>query len=216
MFHVKHLEMKVILNLILILLITVSCKTNSIIQESKNGDLIFVESNYKNLSGAISRVTQSDNNTISFDHVILIEKNYNKLYALHASSEKGSVKELLRPLIRKYHKNKQKLVLYRVTEETCRNKAVEKAKKLLGKPYNHLYILNEDSYYCSDFVERAYRECNIFKLEPMTFINPKTRKIDDYWLEFYKKHQQEVPQGKLGCNPNGISHSDKLKKILIY
>jgi len=41
----------------------------------------------------------------------------------------------------------------------------------------------------------------------MTFINPKTRKIDDFWISFYKKQNLEVPEGQPGCNPNGLAAS---------
>jgi hypothetical protein len=47
----------------------------------------------------------------------------------------------------------------------------------------------------------------------MTFINPKTGKTDDFWINFYQQKNMEVPEGKLGCNPNGLAGSDKLIKI---
>ncbi|UZJ63544.1 hypothetical protein OKW96_13685 [Sphingobacterium sp. KU25419] len=47
----------------------------------------------------------------------------------------------------------------------------------------------------------------------MTFINPSTGKIDDFWKNFYQKQGLEVPEGKLGCNPNGLAASDKIIKI---
>ena len=52
------------------------------------------------------------------------------------------------------------------------------------------YILDENSYYCSDFVERSFRAENIFKLEPMTFIDPKTGKTNAFWEEFYTKKRE--------------------------
>ena len=47
----------------------------------------------------------------------------------------------------------------------------------------------------------------------MTFINPNTKTTDEYWIEFYQSKNTEVPEGKLGCNPNGISKSDKIYKV---
>ena len=98
--------------------------------------------------------------------------------------------------------------------QKCINEAMDRANAILGHPYNFLYIPNENSYYCSDFVERAYRNCDIFQLHPMTFINPSTGKIDDFWANFYQSKNIEIPEGKLGCNPNGISQSNKIEKIL--
>lgn len=45
----------------------------------------------------------------------------------------------------------------------------------------------------------------------MTFVNPKTGKTDVAWEAFYKKQNLEVPEGKPGCNPNGMAASPKIK-----
>jgi len=87
------------------------------------------------------------------------------------------------------------------------------ADLMLGKPYNFNYILDENSYYCSDFIERAFRENQIFNLEPMTFIDPKTGKTNEFWQDFYNKKNLKVPEGELGCNPNGLAGSDNLIRI---
>ena len=44
----------------------------------------------------------------------------------------------------------------------------------------------------------------------MTFINPKTGKTDDFWFEILSRKNLEVPEGKMGCNPNGLAGSEKL------
>ena len=61
--------------------------------------------------------------------------------------------------------------------------AIDKANSMLGKPYNFNYILDDNSYYCSDYIERAFRKDKIFTLEPMTFIDPKTGKTNVFWEE---------------------------------
>lgn len=91
--------------------------------------------------------------------------------------------------------------------------ALEKAETMLGKPYNFNYILDENSYYCSDFIERAFRDDHIFKLEPMTFKDPTTGKLNEFWVKFYRERNLEVPEGELGCNPNGLAVSEKLIRI---
>jgi hypothetical protein len=197
----------------LLLFTVVSCQSQKLISKIENGDLLFVETNYKNLSGAISRVTENRNNLISYDHIILIEKNKNRLKAYHSSTENGSEKLDLNILIQRYHKQKRKLALYRIIDNQCGNTAINNAEKLLGKPYNDLYILNDNSYYCSDFIERVYRDCNLFSQDKMTFKNPNTGKTDEYWLEYYKERQTNVPEGQLGTNPNAMSKSDKIKLI---
>ena len=47
----------------------------------------------------------------------------------------------------------------------------------------------------------------------MTFKSPKTGAFFPVWVSYYAKLQMEIPEGKLGCNPGGISTSEKLKII---
>lgn len=179
-----------------------------------NGDLLFVQAESENLSGAISRVTEN-NQKISFDHIAIVEKTGKTFNVLEASKKNGSSEISLSKFLKNH--NKTKVVLYRLRPEYqyAIPDAIDKAISMLGKPYNASYILNENSYYCSDFIERSFREANIFELKPMTFVNPKTGKIDKFWKEFYEKLGLEVPEGKLGCNPNGLSLSTKIEKIKV-
>lgn len=180
----------------------------------KNGDFIFVGAEKENLSGAINRVTQTKKD-FAFDHIGIIEIENDSIFVLHASSKLGSIRENLHSFYQSQKSKTNSLVIFRLKSSYKKSiqKAIETAKTMLGKPYNWSYILNEESFYCSDFVERAFRQDHIFVLEPMSFINPSTGKIDDYWIQFYKKQNLEVPQGKLGCNPNGLSSSKKIQKI---
>lgn len=184
----KKLFLFLILNLI-------SCSTSNFHNEAKNGDLIFVQAKNENLSGAISRVTSNDNK-ISFDHIGIIEVENNTKYLLHSSSKNGSERIKLKSFIKNNKKDKRIQELYRLKNDyqPCIPNAIYQAKTMLGKPYNFSYVLNDEEYYCSDFVERSFRNCNIFKLQPMTFINPETKKIDEYWNLFYQKLNIEVPE----------------------
>lgn len=181
-------------------------------QYLKNGDLLFIQAKEENLSGAISRVTKSNNN-ISYDHIAIIERKKNEIYVLHAAPEKGSVKENLQLFLKDYERSN--IDVYRLKDQykMSINSAIATSNTLLNKPYNVAYVLDENSYYCSDFIERSFRKDSIFNLKPMTFINPKTGKTDEYWQEFYNKLNLQVPEGKPGCNPNGLSTSDKIFKV---
>lgn len=181
------------------------------LRDLKNGDLIFVGAEKANLSGAINRVTQK-NDSIAFDHMGIIEKSADSVFVMHASSQKGSIRESIMAFDQSQKKAHQKIIVYRLKDsfQNAIPPAISVAKTMLGKPYNWTYILNDTSYYCSDFIERCFRKNHIFTLEPMSFINPKTKKTDEFWIEFYKKQNLEVPEGKLGCNPNGLAASDKL------
>lgn len=184
------------------------------VQNLRSGDLIFIGAEKINLSGAINRVTQRQD-SIAFDHIAIVEKTNDSLYVLHASTKNGSVKENIQSFYKAQKNKDNRLAVYRLKDDYQKAipNALIVANTMLGKPYNWSYILNEERYYCSDFIERAFRKDHIFTLEPMTFVNPKTGKIDDFWVEFYKKQNLEVPEGKPGCNPNGLAHSNKLAFI---
>ena len=180
----------------------------------QTGDLIFVGAKADQLSGAINRVTQRQENA-SFDHVGLLEISDKTVFVLHASPKKGSVREPLDSLSLESARKGKQLAIYRLSEEAQPSipPAITKAKSLLGKPYNWSYVLNDTSLYCSDFVERAFREAELFKLEPMTFKNPETGETDSFWKEFYQKLGMDVPEGQPGCNPNGLAASEWLIKV---
>ncbi len=181
----------------------------------KNGDLLFVTAKESGLSGAINNVTQKQQNA-SFDHIGIVEKNGEGIVVLHAAPKGGSQKQDLKGFIKDQSDDGQKVVVYRLKPQYRHAipGAIAKANSLLGKPYNFNYILDENSYYCSDFVERAFRKDQIFKLEPMTFIDPKTGTTNSFWEEFYHRKNLKVPEGEPGCNPNGLAASDKLERVM--
>ncbi|MET3035499.1 YiiX/YebB-like N1pC/P60 family cysteine hydrolase [Chryseobacterium sp. NRRL B-14859] len=209
-FNRKSLQTGIFFCLVLLLTNCSSYQKSSL----QNGDLLFVTAKETGLSGAINNVTQRQK-TVSFDHIGIVEKEGNKLFVLHAAPKGGSQKQKIQEFINDQKEEEQKVVVYRLKPEFQKSipQAIQKAHQMLGKPYNFNYILDENSFYCSDFVERAFREDHIFKLEPMTFIDPKTGNINVFWEEFYKKKNLKVPEGEPGCNPNGLAGSDKLERI---
>lgn len=199
--------------LLFILNVIISCKS-SVISGLKNGDLLFVTAKETGLSGAINNVTQKQKNA-SFDHIGILEKTKDGTFVLHAAPKDGSQKQKVEDFLKDQANEEQRVVVYRLKPEYQRTipTAIEKGNSMIGKPYNSNYILDENSYYCSDFIERAFRKDHIFKLEPMTFIDPKTGKTNTFWKEFYAKKNLKVPEGELGCNPNGLAASDKIERI---
>lgn len=195
-------------------IVIIACK-NSQVSGLKNGDLLFVTAKETGLSGAINNVTQKQKNA-SFDHIGIVEKSKDGIFVLHAAPKGGSQKQEIKDFLKDQSKEGQRVMVYRLKSEYQKSipSALEKAESMVGKPYNFNYILDENSYYCSDFIERAFREDHIFKLEPMTFIDPKTGKTNAFWEEFYQKKNLKVPEGELGCNPNGLAASQKLERVM--
>lgn len=205
--------LKVFAAFFLFILIT-ACK-NPQVSGLKNGDLLFVTAKETGLSGAINNVTQKQKNA-SFDHIGIVEKSKDGIFVLHAAPKGGSQRQEIKDFLKDQSEEGQRIIVYRLKSEYQKSipSALEKAESMVGKPYNFNYILDENSYYCSDFIERAFRQDHIFKLEPMTFIDPKTGKTNVFWEEFYQKKNLKVPEGELGCNPNGLAASEKLERIM--
>ncbi|MBW8524398.1 hypothetical protein K0U91_09755 [Chryseobacterium chendengshani] len=190
-----------------------SCK-NSQTSGLKNGDLLFVKAKATGLSGAINNVTQKQKDA-SFDHIGILEKQGTSLFVLHAAPKGGSQRQKFNDFLKDQADDGQKVIVYRLKPEFQKSvpNAIAKANLMLGKPYNFNYILDENSYYCSDYIERSFREDHIFTLEPMTFKDPKTGKTNEFWEEFYAKKNLKVPEGEPGCNPNGLAASEKIERI---
>ncbi len=190
-----------------------SCRSSRV-ADLKDGDLLFVTAKPTGLSGAINNVTQKQAQA-SFDHIGILAWYGSHPYVLHAAPEGGSQKQPLKDFLKDQSDDGQKVVVYRLKPpyRTAIPAALEKAESMTGKPYNFNYILDENSYYCSDFAERVFRENHIFTLEPMTFVDPTTGKTNEFWQKFYKQKGLEVPEGQPGCNPNGLAGSEKLQRI---
>ena len=179
----------------------------------QTGDLLFREKSSENISEAIDKVTQTSGAT-HFSHVGLVEVTDTGIVVLHAYPEGGtcivSLNEFLHP-----KGDSVRVIAYRLKSEGQKAipAAIQKAHSMLGKPYNLSYILSDTAHYCSEFIYLAFAADSVFKLEPMTFKDPKTGAFPAAWVEYYQKMGIEIPEGKPGCNPNGLAASEKLDKL---
>ncbi len=179
----------------------------------QSGDLLFREKSSENISEAIDQVTQTSGST-HFSHVGLVEVTDSGVVVLHAYPDGGScivsLNEFLHP-----KGDSVRVIAYRLKKDGQKaiSAAIQKAHSMLGKSYNFSYVLSETVHYCSEFVYLAFAADSVFKLEPMTFKDPKTGNFPTAWVEYYQKMGIEIPEGKLGCNPNGLAASGKLEKL---
>lgn len=176
----------------------------------QNGDFILFTDKSDALSRSIDNVTKQ-NGVGAYSHIGLIEQEGNVFWLLHAAPQNGSERVLLKDYL-KHKKKGQYMAIYRLKDayQYSIPHAINTAKGLMGKSYNFTYILNDTSYYCSDLLQRSFASDSIFELLPMTFKDPLTGKTDDTWVAYYRQLQIEIPEGSLGCNPNGMAASDKL------
>ncbi len=97
--------------------------------------------------------------------------------------------------------------------------ALERLNGYLGKSYDHIFDIKNDSYYCSELVYLSYLDESgesLFKLYPMTFIDPDTRETFPAWVDYYQDLGVNIPEGEPGLNPGGISRSPVLDIVHMY
>lgn len=191
----------------------ISCANQNGVQ-LRNGDLLFVGNASGDLSKAIDEVTQTNLKT-NYSHVALVEKSGDGFWILHAAPKNGSERISLKDFLEIQKKDHSNVDVYRIknSKQTDFESAISKAKSMLGKPYNFTYVLSDSAYYCSDFVYHSFEKDSVFKLNPMTFKNPGETEFNQGWIDFYGQLNMEIPEGKPGCNPNGMAASEKIKFI---
>ena len=189
-------------------MLSVSCSTSVKIE---SGDLVFRGATQNDLSEAINEVTQTSKAT-NYSHIGLCDVVDDKVIVYHSDFDRGVVKESLEKFLNPNDSLTYNVDLYRIKNITKKQviKAISIAKQLVGESYNTTYILEDEGYYCSEYIYELFKADSIFTLEPMTFINPETNDFHEGWISHYKELGIEIPQGKLGCNPNGMANSETI------
>lgn len=91
--------------------------------------------------------------------------------------------------------------------------SIANAKHYLGRPYDRLYLPDNDAIYCSELVQFSFVNKHgnrLFSPIPMSFHDASGR-ITDYWIQFYAKHNMEVPEGEPGTNPGELSQRKEIR-----
>jgi hypothetical protein len=192
-----------------------SCASNFQLQE---GDLLFQDLDSSALCDAIELVTPGYNDA-NFSHIGFIVSDDGKLKVLEAIPPKVILTELEDFLSRSKDKDgNPKVIVGRLKEEHQNSvkEAITFAKKQIGVAYDEVFLMNNNSYYCSELIFEAFEKDSIFKLKPMTFLHPETNDTLSVWRDYYSKLGVQTPQNEPGINPGIMSLSNKIEMIYFY
>jgi len=188
----------------------------------QTGDLLFQDIDCGPLCDAIESVTIGVDGK-SFSHVgVVIEKD-SGIFVLEAISA-GVVLTPLNQFLGRSRdvSGNPKVVAGRLKKNYLHlvDGAIPELEKYLGQTYDSLYLMDNDSYYCSELIYLAFRAANhdkeFFPLSPMTFKSPGTHTFFPAWREYYETMHAEIPEGMPGINPGAISRSEYLEIIYSY
>ena len=185
----------------------------------KEGDLLFQQLNCGDLCQAIEAVTDGVNGK-EFSHCAIVVNINDTLKVVEAIGDHVQVNSIRNFLARSGDTlEMKKTTVGRVKKKYVPliQQATAFAKKQIGEPYDDEFLLKNGEWYCSELLYESFKVANnnsaFFKLEPMTFKDPKTDTFFPAWVEYYKQLNAEIPEGEAGINPGLISRSSKIQII---
>jgi hypothetical protein len=187
----------------------------------REGDLLFQDLNCGELCDAIEAVTEGVDGK-DFSHCAMVVKINDTLKVVEAIGDKVQVNTLKDFFARSGDTASiQNITVGRVLEkyQPIVAKAAMKVKEYIGQPYDDVFLMDNNSWYCSELLYDAFKEANdaqeFFTLNPMTFKDPKTKAFFPTWVNYYKQLETDIPEGKPGINPGLISRSDRIQIVPI-
>lgn len=231
--QIKRIEMKIRPASALLwctFILTLSCSPDeaylnpdSASHELMVGDMLFQDLDCGEMCDAIEAVTQGYQGA-QLSHLGMVSRvELDHVYVIEAIGEGVVETPLEKFLSRSRDKNsKPKVLVFRLSTVWRSEvpQAVNKFQDLLGKPYDEAFLMDNDSFYCSELVYKLFNTQdtleNPFRLRPMTFKEPGTDHFYPVWAEHYENLGMEIPEGKLGLNPGGMSKSPHLTYVGKY
>ena len=196
----------------------VSCSSSF---QPKEGDLLFQDIDCGDFCESIEKVTFGYKGS-RFSHVGIYTKREGKGFVLEAISAGVVLTPLDSFLSRTVDAEGNPKVIvgrFRSGTDVDVSAAVRRGIALLGKPYDQVFDLEDDTYYCSELVYFSFLDSKaqpVFEISPMTFVDPDSGKTFHLWQEYYDELDMEVPEGEAGLNPGSISRSPLIEVVHLY
>jgi hypothetical protein len=176
----------------------------------KTGDLLFQKMNCGELCDAIHAVTDGFNGN-DFSHLGLVVIENDTVFIIEAAG--NAVRKVT---LEQFSKNTETTMFVGRVKSKYKKlipEVISFSKQQIGIPYDDDYLYDNDKYYCSELIYDAFLKAYgkpFFELQPMTFKQPESNEFFPAWVDYYQNLKIEIPEGEQGCNPGGISTSDKI------
>jgi hypothetical protein len=178
----------------------------------QDGDLIFQNLECGPLCDAINAVTQGYQNK-KFSHMGMVQLRNDSVLVIEAAGKdvhRTPIKSFLAKSSQPHYVGRLKPAYQQLVPA-----AIAFSDKQMGRAYDDQYLYNNSKYYCSELIYDAFKAANqntpFFQLLPMTYKEPGSGQFFPGWAAYFKQRNMEVPEGKPGCNPGGISLSEKIE-----
>ena len=186
----------------------------------QTGDLLFQAGKNSELNEAIAEATFGENG-IRYTHVGIVSVENDTVFVIEATPPEVCKTLLDTFLLHSAQWNGKPVVTVGRLKQEYREtipQAIANAKKLLGKPYDYVYLPDNDAYYCSELVTLLFlnqQDEPIFETVNMNFRDADGN-IPAYWLKHFEKHNAEIPENRPGSNPGDLSQSNKIDIVYRY
>lgn len=199
---------------LLITLIFASCTQHEFVPQ--DGDLLFCVAEPSEMSDAIVDATKTQD-VVQYDHVAMFATIDGKASVIEASPKNGVVCRNWEDFLSETSKGSG-IVVMRINQPTDIPEAINRAKELIGQPYDWSYLPNNQKIYCSELIYESYLDENgepIFTANPMNFKDTEGN-FPQFWIDVFNQLGEPIPQGIPGTNPNDLSKETILEEVHRY
>ena len=186
--------------------------------ELQVGDILFQDLDCGPPCEAIEAVTSGYNGAQLSHNGIITEIKGNKFSQIFVVEAIGE--RVVKTPLDKFLKRNNKVIVGRLKPDYTYmiSDAINYIENsILGKPYDYIFDLENDTYYCSEVIYQGFQSSdstqNLFAINPMTFNEPNSKNPFVHWVTYYEELNAAIPEGELGLNPGGMSQSDKINII---
>ncbi len=215
----KKKTYQIIFPLLLLIAMISSCSSDQSENRLQEGDLLFQDLNCGGLCDAIEAVTEGVDGK-DFSHCAMVVRVGDSLKIIEAIGSKVRLTKVEDFLKRSNDVDHlQNITIARVSQDhqSLIHGASAYALSKVGEPYDHEFLLDNGSWYCSELLYESFKHANggedFFQLYPMTYKMPSQDEFFPVWVKYYEDLQKPIPEGEPGLNPGSISRSDKLEII---